>query len=204
MSFLDEYTKFIFLEDEPEKADIIFLPGSQEGALAHRAAELWKAGYAPVILPSGRYAKRSGRFEGDPAFRTEWEYFHHLLLKEGVPDSAVWREEKATFTYENALRSREVTDAAGLRVKKALLCCQAYHARRASLYYQVCFPEARILVCPVVTKGVSRENWHRTERGIDLVLTEVKHCGTQFGEILREAAGLCSFGDKKENPVKRS
>ena len=57
MSFIDEYTEFVFLEDEPEKADIIFLPGSDEGALAVRAAKLWKAGYAPVILPSGSNPK---------------------------------------------------------------------------------------------------------------------------------------------------
>lgn len=186
MSFLDEYTNFIFLEDEPEPADIIFVPGSNEGALVLRAARLWKQGYAPVILPSGRYAKLTGKFSGDPAFETEWEYFYHILREEGVPKEAIWREDQATFTYENALRSREVTDAAGLSVQKAILCCQAYHARRASLYYQVCFPEARILVCPVVTKGISRENWHQSDRGIDLVLTEVKHCGTQFGEIMRE------------------
>ena len=190
MSFIDEYTKFIFLEDEPECADIIFLPGSDEGALAVHAAELWKAGCAPVVLPSGKYAKLTGHFSGDPAYETEWAYFHHILRVQGVPEACIWREDQATFTYENALRSREVTDAAGLSVKKALLCCQAYHARRASLYYQVCFPEAEILVCPVVTKGVSRDNWHRTEQGIDLVLTEMKHCGTQFGQILREAAGI--------------
>lgn len=190
MSFIDEYTKFIFLEDEPEQADIIFLPGSGEGALAVRAAKLWKAGYAPLILPSGKYAKWTGHFSGDPACETEWAYFHHILREQGVPDECILREEQATFTYENALRSREVTDAAGIQVKRALLCCQAYHARRAGLYYQVCFPEAEILACPVVTKGVSRDNWHRTEKGIDLVLTEMKHCGTQFGQILRESAGL--------------
>ena len=190
MSFIDEYTEFIFLEDEPQKADILFLPGSDEGALALRAAELWKAGYAPVILPSGKYAKHAGRFSGDPAYETEWAYFRQILREQGVPKECIWREEQATFTYENALRSREVTDAAGLSVKKALLCCQAYHARRARLYYQVCFPEAEILVCPVATKGVSRENWYRSARGIDLVLTEVEHCGSQFRQIMREAAGL--------------
>ena len=190
MSFIDEYTNFIFLEQEPEPADILFLPGSSEGVLARRAAELWRQGFAPVILPSGKYAKLTGAFSGDPAFRTEWEYFHQILREEGVPESVIWREEEATFTYENALYSRKVTDRAGLTVKKALLCCQAYHARRASLYYQVCFPEARILVCPVVTKGISRENWFRTEKGIDLVLTEMKHCGSQFGQIMREAAEL--------------
>ena len=67
MSFIDEYTKFIFLEDEPEPADIIFLPGSDEGALAVHAAELWKAGCAPVVLPSGKYAQLTGKFSGEQA-----------------------------------------------------------------------------------------------------------------------------------------
>lgn len=187
---IEEYTRFIFLEHELKPADILFLPGSQEAALARRAAALWREGYAPVILPSGKYAKLEGSFTGDPAFRTEWEYFRHILIEEGVPKEQIWREEEATFTYENALRSREVTDRAGLSVRRAILCCQAYHARRASLYYQVCFPEAELLICPVVTKGISRDNWYQSERGIDLVLTEVKHCGSQFGQILREAAGL--------------
>lgn len=203
MSFIDEYTKFIFLEDEPESADIIFLPGSDEGALAVHAAGLWKAGYAPVVLPSGKYAKLTGHFSGDPAYETEWAYFHHILRVQGVPEACIWREDQATFTYENALRSREVTDAAGLSVKKALLCCQAYHARRASLYYQVCFPEAEILVCPVATKGIRRENWYQSEKGIDLVLTEMKHCGTQFGEIMRESAGLLPC-QAEESCMKRS
>lgn len=192
---IEEYTRFIFLEHELKPADILFLPGSQEAALARRAAALWRAGYAPVILPSGKYAKLEGCFTGDPAFHTEWEYFQHILLEEGVPEERIWREEEATFTYENALRSREVTDRAGLTVRRAILCCQAYHARRASLYYQVCFPEAELLVCPVVTKGISRDNWYRSERGIDLVLTEVKHCGSQFGQILREAAGLSAHAE---------
>uniref|UniRef100_UPI004055C45C YdcF family protein n=1 Tax=Agathobacter sp. TaxID=2021311 RepID=UPI004055C45C len=186
MSFVDEYTNFIFLEDEPEKADIIFVPGSDEGGLAVRAAKLWKEGFAPIILPSGRYGKLIGKFSGDPAFETEWEYLHHILREEGVPEDAIWKEDQATFTYENAIYSRKLTDAAGLYVKKALLCCQAFHARRARLYYQVCFPEAEILVCPVETKGINRYNWYQKEDGVKLVLNEMKHCGTQFHEIFRQ------------------
>lgn len=186
MSFIDEYTDFIFLEDEPEKADVIFVPGSDEGALAVRAAELWRQGFAPVVLPSGKYGKLAGRFTGDPAYGTEWQYLHHILREQGVPEEAILREEQATFTYENAIYSRKRTDQEGLTVKKAILCCQAFHARRAKLYYQVCFPEAKILVCPVVTKGISRENWHRNEQGIQLVLNEMKHCGTQFYDIFLE------------------
>lgn len=186
MSFVDEYTNFIFLEDEPEKADIIFVPGSDEGGLAVRAAKLWKDGFAPIVLPSGRYGKLVGKFSGDPAFETEWEYLHHILREEGVAEAAIWKEDQATFTYENAIYSRKLTDTAGLHVKKALLCCQAFHARRARLYYQVCFPEAEILVCPVETKGINRHNWYQKEDGVKLVLNEMKHCGTQFGEIFRQ------------------
>lgn len=186
MSFVDEYTDFIFLEDKPEPADIIFIPGSDQGSLALRAAALWKEGYAPVLLPSGRYAKLAGKFSGEPAYETEWEYLSSILKEEGVPGEAILKEDKATYTYENAIFSRKVTDAAGIQVRCALLCCQAFHARRARLYYQVCFPEAQILVCPVVTRDISRNNWYRSQEGIRTVLTEVKHCGSQFDQIFLE------------------
>ena len=186
MSFVDTYTEFIFTEDAPEQADIIFVPGSSEGALAVRAANLWKQQYAPIILPSGRFGKNTGHFDGPGSYETEWEYLHAILRKESVPEEDIWREDQATFTYENAIYSRKVTDAAGLSVKTALVCCQAYHARRAKLYYQVCFPETRILMIPTVTKGVSRENWYQNEASIDPVLKEVEHCGSQFHDIFRE------------------
>lgn len=55
--FLEEMTNFIFLKDQPQKADAIFVPGSEEGSLAKTAARLYLEGYAPLIIPSGRYAK---------------------------------------------------------------------------------------------------------------------------------------------------
>ena len=186
MSFVEEYTRFIFLEDEPEKADVIFLPGSDQGELAKQAAKLWKSGYAPYIIPSGKYGKLVGRFLADPDCETECEYFAGILRKEGVPEEAILWEPEATYTYENAIKSRALTDRMGMQIKKAILCCQAYHARRAKLYYQVCFPEAEILVCPVKTKGIDKDNWYLSEAGTELVLNEMKHCGTQFHEIFRE------------------
>ena len=118
MSFVDTYTEFVFTEDAPEKADIIFIPGSSEGVLAIRAAQLWKEQYAPMILPSGRFGKNTGHFDGPGNYETEWEYLHAILRKEGVPEEAIWKEDQATFTYENAIYSRKVTDAAGLSVKR--------------------------------------------------------------------------------------
>lgn len=186
MSLTDVYTDFLFLEDEPEQADIILIPGSDERAPALRAAKLWKEGFAPWILPSGKYGKLAGRFTGEGGFSTEWEFLHALLRAEGIPETAILREDQATFTYENALFSRKVVDRLGLTVRTALLCCQAYHARRASLYYQEAFPETHILVCPAETKGVSRRTWYQDEGSIDLVLGEMERCGSQFHQILKK------------------
>ena len=183
--FLQEITDFIFLEDTPKKADVIFIPGSNEGNLARRAAQLYHEGYAPVLIPSGKYAKWRGHniVEG---YETESDYFAKILMDEGVPGEAVWKEREATFTYENAIYTRKMLDQKGIKVKTALLCCQAYHARRSKLYYQVLFPDTEILVCPTVTKEIARDNWFKSRDKIDKVLSELERCGSQFREIVEE------------------
>ena len=191
--FLQQFTDFIFVEDPPLPSDIIFIPGNGYPQMAERAAALWKDGLAPLLLPSGKYSTLSGHFSGVQAgrsrypgpYETEWEFLRDVLLKNGVPESAILREDTATYTYENALRSRALTDSLGLAVHRAILCCHAWHARRCLLYYQLLFPEAELLVCPSDT-GINRENWQDTGEGIDLVLGEIERCGGQFHKILRE------------------
>ena len=148
---------------------------------------------APLLLPSGKYSTLTGHFSGvldqrdlyPGPYETEWAFLRDVLIKCGVPETAILREDTATYTYENAIRSRAVTDALGLTIRRAILCCHAWHARRCLLYYQLLFPEAEILVCPADT-GINRENWHRTGEGIDLILGEIERCGGQFHKILRD------------------
>ncbi|MCD7745207.1 MAG: YdcF family protein [Lachnospiraceae bacterium] len=203
--FYDAITDFIFTENSPQKSDIIFIPGSVCPELALHAAKLYQEGYAPTILPSGKYSITKGQLElppeltltasNNPMFHpasctTECDYLCSILRTEQVPESAILREPEATFTWENAIYSRRVTDATDLVIRRAILCCKAYHARRSLMYYQQQFPETEFLVCPVVVNGISRDNWYLTRKGIDTVLGEVERCGGQFHEIIAEAAGL--------------
>lgn len=183
--FFDCITDFIFREDPPEQADVIFVPGGNYPEAALRAAELYREGYAPYILPSGRCSILKGRFESDN-FETEWEYLKDILVNQRVPQEAVLKEDQATYTYENAIYSRKRLDQEGIHVSTAILCCQAFHARRSLMYYQEQFPQVRILVCPVVTRGISRDTWYLTEEGIDTVLGELERCGGQFHQIMRQ------------------
>lgn len=192
--FLNQITEFIFVEDKAEKSDMIFIPGSGFPQLAEEAAKLYHQGLAPYILPSGKYSILNGKFAGvqekqdlyDGEYETEWEFLKEALKKNQVPEEHILREDQATYTYENAIYSRKVTDSMGMEIKKAILCCKPYHARRSLLYYQLLYPDTEFYVCPIQDSDVKRENWYRTEKGIRLVFGEVQRIGEQFVEITKE------------------
>lgn len=192
---LRQMTDFIFLEDIPEKSDIIFIPGGSFGALAHTAAKLWHQGLAPYILPSGKYSILSDGFGGssdnnipqsNPDPETEFEYMKALLIDDGVSPEAILQENQATYTYENAIFSRKVTDDAGLTIKNAIICCQAFHARRCLFYYELLYPDTHFYICPTVTQGISKDNWFLDDAKIDRVLGEIERCGSQFHTIIKQ------------------
>ena len=190
--FIRAVTEFIFVEDQPEKADVIFVPGSRKVEHAIRAAELYRAGYAPYVLPSGRFTIARGYFlelpeplrsEYPGTFETEWHFLKAVLMKHGVPEHAILREDQATYTWENAQYSRDVLQRQGIPCKTAILCSHAFHARRALLYYQAAMPDVRLLVCPASKPGYTRDDWYLTEKGRNRVLGEVQRLGSQVSEV---------------------
>ena len=124
--FLRQITDFIFVENPPTRADLILIPGSGYPQIAEEAARLYKDGYAPLILPSGRYSILKGKFAGvwekkelyGGDYETEWEFLKTVLIKNEVPLEKILKEDQATYTYENAIYSRAVIDQ--LRMKISL------------------------------------------------------------------------------------
>lgn len=204
MKFLRDITEFIFLEDLPEKADLIIVPGNTWPQPARRAAALYHEGMAPYIVVSGRYSKGQQTFagaacEGDRykgAYMTEADFLTDVLIREGVPETAVLQERKAEFTLENARYIRKLLEEKKMTVKKALICCQAFHARRCRMYFEYVFQDTDIefLMCPAVTQGISRCSWMESQKGLDTVLGELRRCGEQF-------AWMCGHQDRNGVPV---
>lgn len=193
-AFLKQITEFIFVEHKMQNADIIFIPGSGHPQLAEEAAHLYKQGLASWILPSGRYSVTKGKFMGvqekqecyQEDYETEWDFLRQVLIQNKVPKEVILKENRATYTYENAIYSREVTDRMGLEVRRAILCCKPYHARRCLLYYQLLYPETEFLVHPIKDSQIKKENWFFSEQGTNLVFGEIERIGIQFHEIMRE------------------
>jgi len=194
---------YLGLHQQPEKADVILIPGSRKIEHAIRAAELFRAGYAPFVLPSGRYATTYGHFRGVPEryradypedYDTEWAFLKAVLMKHGVPESAILREDQATYTWENAQFSRDVLQSCGILYERAILCCHAFHARRALLYYSAAMTQTRFIVCPADTPGYTRSDWYLSEKGRARVMGEVQRLGSQvydvFSMMLEEKPGV--------------
>jgi uncharacterized SAM-binding protein YcdF (DUF218 family) len=120
----------LVVRDEFETLDAIVVLGAPLGPgdritppLAERAqaaAELYRAGGAPVVVASGGVTHGASRAEAD-AIADE-------LRHAGVPDEAIVVERASKTTVENARFTRELLENRGLRV---WLVTQPFHGRRA-------------------------------------------------------------------------
>ena len=192
MRIIQDITDFIFVEDHPQKADIIFIPGGSWHGPSEIAADLWLKGYAPLILPSGKYSPKRGCFPGTQAktelyggtFETEWDFMKSVLVNNGVDEGAILLENCASYTYDNAFMSRKVTDSLGINVKTAIICCKSFHARRCLMFYSWAYPDTDFYVCPVDIEDTKKEDWFQFPLGVQRVMSELQKCGLYFKEAI--------------------
>ena len=191
---ITDISNFIFVSDEPEKVDAIFLPGGSFPEQPEYASKLYRQGYAKWLIPSGGVSVKRDKWPGvrrkaelySGDYQSDCEFFTDVLLKNGVPASAIIRENKSGHTRDNAFLSRKTVDERGIDIKTALIVCKAFHARRCLMLYQMAFPDVDIKVCPVHCYNITKENWYESEAGIDRVLGELARCGNQFAGDIKQ------------------
>lgn len=185
---IEDISNFIFVENVPEKADAIMVVGGGFPELPETAAQLWKDNYAPFILIGGGIGAGLKKFQGprtkkeiyNKEYLTECDFYTDVLLKNGIPEDVILGEKKSAFTRENAVYAKKLSVDAGLELKKVLLICKAFHARRCLMFYQSYFPGVEFLVIPCNAYNIGKNNWYLSEGGISRVLGEIKRCGEQF------------------------
>lgn len=186
-------TDFIFVTDEPQKADVIFIPGGSFPELPEFAAQLYREDFAPVLVPSGGLSVKLDKWPGvrskqdlyNGGYHTDCEFYTDVLVKNSVPNEAILQEDKSGFTKENAIFSRKVCNENELTIQRGIIVCKSFHARRCQMMYQLAFPKAELLVCPVDCFNITRENWHTFDYGIDRVMGELSRCGNQMTDELK-------------------
>lgn len=191
---ITDISNFIFISDTPEKADAIFLPGGSHPEQPEYAAELYKKGFAKWLIPSGGVSVKRDKWPGvrskadiyDKDYKTDCEFFTDVLIKNGVPAEAIVGEDKSGHTRDNAFFSRKAVDEKGIEIKTAIIVCKAFHARRCLMLYQMAFPDVTFKVCPVSCYNITKDNWFKTEEGVDRVMGELARCGNQLTRDFKE------------------
>ena len=189
-----DITDFIFINDTPKKSDLIIVLGGSSHKPSETAALLYHAGLAPQILATGRYSLALGRFAHEKVkvdkykgnFETESDFIENILRMQDVPAEAIIKESNSMHTMENAEFSAALLKELNLPVKRAILCCKAYHARRALMHFSCHFPGVQFYVVPSGNDGLTAHNWYQTEKGYHQILSEVKKCGTYFADYHRQ------------------
>jgi uncharacterized SAM-binding protein YcdF (DUF218 family) len=103
---------------------IVVISGDEDLARFRAGLRLWREEWAPRLMFSG--AAREGPISNAEAMR-------RLALGEGVPPEAILLEEQGADTYGNALHTRDLMEAHGLR--SAILVTSPYHLQRAALTF---------------------------------------------------------------------
>jgi uncharacterized SAM-binding protein YcdF (DUF218 family) len=123
-------------------ADCIIVLGSHDTRVAERGAELFLAGFAPLIVFSGYLgALTSGVWD-----RPEAEIFADVAAARGVPRERMLIEARATHTGENVDFSRRLLREHGVEPRKAIAVQKPYMERRTLATFQQRWPELDVAV----------------------------------------------------------
>nr|WP_285509387.1 YdcF family protein [Actinokineospora sp. NBRC 105648] len=109
------------------RCDAAVVLGSHDIGVATRAAELYQAGYFPVVVFSGANSPATA----DCFPRGEAIHYREHALGLGVPESAILVESEAANTGQNILFSRAVLAAREIFPRSLLLVSMPYMERRA-------------------------------------------------------------------------
>ena len=109
------------------KSDCILALGSHDLRVAHRAAELYLEGWAPVVIMSGGLGNLTQGIWTEP----EADKFAAIAIQKGVPAGAILIENRSTNTGENILFTAQLLKEKGLDHENFIVVQQPYMERRA-------------------------------------------------------------------------
>jgi uncharacterized SAM-binding protein YcdF (DUF218 family) len=125
-----------------EKADCIIVLGSHDTRVAERGAEVFLAGWAPLLVFSGHLgALTSGMWS-----RPEAEVFADVAVSLGVPRERILVETRSTNTGENVDFSRQLLADSGIEPRKAIAVQKPYMERRTLATFRQRWPELDVIV----------------------------------------------------------
>jgi len=157
--------RFWIVDDAPGPADAIMILGDDnlQGDRATRAAELYRAHWAPHVVASGRPIR---------SYISIPDLMRRDLEQRGVPDSAILSYPRPVEnTREEAEALRKLAMERGWR--HALIVTSSYHTRRTRFIFNRVWPkDYEFRVIAAHDSDFDPDSWWRTREGLKLVFHE--------------------------------
>jgi len=125
-----------------EPADSIIVLGSHDTRVAERGAEIFLAGWAPLVVFSGKLGALTLGIWNRP----EAEIFADVAAAAGVPRQRMLIEARSTNTGENVDFSRELLSKHGIHPRRAIVVQKPYMERRTLATFQQRWPQLGVTV----------------------------------------------------------
>jgi uncharacterized SAM-binding protein YcdF (DUF218 family) len=168
---------FLVVQDTLYPADaIVVIGGDHKPERMRQAAELYRQGYAPlVIISAGTIVLEGGQHI------PEAQVMYRQARELGLPEDVMVLEQASKSTYGNALYTKAICQARG--IESILLVTSAYHSRRARrLFRSVYTPDISVSVQPAApgqcalcwpfysdqAQVVAYEYWNWIQYGLNL------------------------------------
>ena len=123
-------------------ADCIVVLGSHDTRVAERGADVFLAGWAPLIVFTGAL----GSLTSELWDRPEAEIFADVAAARGVPRARILIEPRATNTGENVRFTRALLAERGFLPRRVIAVQKPYMERRTLATFRSLWPELDVIV----------------------------------------------------------
>jgi uncharacterized SAM-binding protein YcdF (DUF218 family) len=162
----------------PADAIIVLSDDNVAGDRANRAAELYKARWAPLVVASGRMLR---------SYASVSELMDHDLIQHGVPASAiVIFHHSAQNTLEEAKALRGLVGQN--RWRRVIIVTSSFHTRRARyIFRRVLPPDVEIEMAPASDSDYDPNSWWQHRESVKLFFHELGGMFVSMWELRRTA-----------------
>ena len=122
-------------------ADVIVALGSHDTRVAERAADVYREGWAPLVVMSGSTGALTSGWA-----RSEAEVFAEVAAARGVPRESMLLEARSTNTGENVVFTRTLLEARGIVPARVIAVQKPYMERRTLATFQARWPGLDVIV----------------------------------------------------------
>ena len=166
--------RVLVVDQPPREADAIMVMGGGDGSSQDRAVQLYREGWAPLLLSSDEPPNLPG------PERSYAELGADYMIQQGIPPESILMVPQTTSTHDEARICLALSQERGFG--RLLVVTDEYHTLRTSLTFKHVFRDTGVEIVYIAAHPdwFDAERWWQSERPVLAVFQEYLKLGYYF------------------------